>query len=341
MKTILLLSLLLVSTAAHAQAVLRVNNTPGSAAPYTTIAAAVTAAGVNDIIMVEGSNDSYGDITINKKVTIIGPGYLLAENLNLQATPLSAMLGTITLNSGATGSSLSGLIIVGSPGINIVGASNIAITNSLFFVNCFQSAIVLNGTGTNLLIASNYLIANNLTCGTNLVNSLGNFTGVLYTNNYSRGLSFLSGSTSSFLVSNNIFEPNLVGSTSTFQNSVVQNNIFTATSNPFSSVTGSTFKNNIFVNAQLGLDPTNLISQPFASLFAGVPVNSDTYWRLKAGSPAIAAGVGGADCGIYGGTSPYRPSGIAVGQPTITDYVFPVTIPKNGVLNVKVSAKVN
>lgn len=74
----------------------------------------------------------------------------------------------------------------------------------------------------------------------------------------------------------------------------------------------------------------------------GLPGNTtDTQWRLKAGSPAIGAGIGGIDCGMYGGATPYKPSGIVTGQHTIYNLIVPATVIQNGTLNVKVSAKVN
>ena len=330
---LLIFFLLLAGLVAHAQAVLRVNNTVGSAAPYTTIAAAVTAANVNDIIMVEGSSTGYGDITINKKVTIIGPGYFLAENLNLQASPHSASVNSITLNSGASGSSISGLTYVASFNALVINSvSNLSILNSYFITGVNIAAIViLNGTGNNLLISGNYFGFPNarVSC------TSSSYTQVLLTNNY---LGIVQTGFSTFTISNNVFGADVQD----VSNSTVQNNIYLFYSNVFGPTVGSIIKNNVFVNAQTGVDATNLISQPLASLFLGLPGNtSDTQWRLKAGSPAIGAGVAGADCGMYGGTTPYRPSGIIAGQPTITNFVSPASVSQNGTLNMKVSAKVN
>ncbi len=329
MKTILLLSILFASTAVHAQSVLRVNNTPGSAAPYTTIAAAVTAAGVNDIIMVEGSLTSYGSIIVDKKVNMIGPGYLLAQNPGLQATPFPATFATITLNSGASGSSFSGLSFSNTINFQINSAGNISIT-SCYFEGCNGSGgggINVDGAASNLIIRGNYF-----TQGCYGINISGSYSGVIITNNVLREIS--TGSSSICLITHNIFNAN-----PTLQNSLISNNIFRGST--INNVTGSTIKNNIFFSSsQAGADATNFFNGTDGSVFAAGST-LESYWRLKTGSPAIGFGEGSTDCGIYGGTTPYRPSGIAASQPTIIDYSLPTTIPKNGVLNVKVSAKVN
>lgn len=131
MKNLVIIFLLSTGLTAQAQNILRVNNGAGMNAPYTTLAAAVAAAGTNDIIMVEGSIVDYGSITINKKVTIVGPGYFLEENLNLQATPQTALVGAITLNNGAANSYFSGLVFTGQPGITVNRVTN----HSLLILN--------------------------------------------------------------------------------------------------------------------------------------------------------------------------------------------------------------
>lgn len=328
MKKLTIIIFLLAGMAAQAQTVLRVNNTAGANAPYTTIAAAVAAAGPTDIIMVEGSLISYGSLTINKKVTIIGPGYLLTENPGLQATIFPAVLVTITLNSGAAGSSFAGLSFSNTWNIVTNSVGNISITGC-YFEGCNGSGgggIDLQGTASNVIIRGNYF-----TLGCSGITISGSYSGVIITNNLVRNTD--TGGSSVCLIANNIF----YGSAS-LQNSLVSNNIFLGSG--ISNATGSTIKNNIFFSAaQTGADATNLFNATYALLFSAVGV--DTYWKLKAGSPAIGFGESGVDCGIYGGATPYRPSGISAGQPTITTFSSPGTVTQNGTLNVKVSAKVN
>jgi hypothetical protein len=333
---LLILFFLLAGMASHAQNILRVNNNVGVNAPYTTISAAIAAAGVNDIVMLEGSITNYGSVTINKKVTIVGPGYFLAENQNLQATIQPALIGAVVLNNGASGSSFSGLSFTDTFTIN--AASNVSLTQSNFVPTCF-SRIILTGAAINNRISGNYIPIS--TCGNDVsINANGaTHTGTIISNNFCAAGVFL-GSTSIFTIANNILGgTNISGGGGNMQNSVIQNNIFTGS---ISDGTGSIIKNNVFVSPQTGLDPTNLVNQPLASLFVGLVGNTtDTQWRLKVGSPATGVGVASADCGIYGGATPYRPSGIIAGQPTITNFVSPASVSQNGTLNVKVSAKVN
>lgn len=58
---------------------LRVNNISGMA-PYATIQAAVDAAQEGDTIMIDGSTEKYGGAKLDKRLVLIGPGYLLNKN---------------------------------------------------------------------------------------------------------------------------------------------------------------------------------------------------------------------------------------------------------------------
>lgn len=59
---------------------LRVNNHAGNAAPYTSVDAALADAEAGDIIILEKSNTSYGEVSITKPVTLQGEGYFLDIN---------------------------------------------------------------------------------------------------------------------------------------------------------------------------------------------------------------------------------------------------------------------
>lgn len=79
--------------------ILRVSNVNGSTAPYQTIQAAHDAANVGDTIMVDGSNNSYGETEIGKTLVLIGPGYWVHQNgLADEAVP-SATANFVILHS--------------------------------------------------------------------------------------------------------------------------------------------------------------------------------------------------------------------------------------------------
>ena len=122
MRKLSILFLLAVATSMYAKT-LRVNNVKGSTAPYSTVAAALEDAVDGDVIMVDASADSYGDIVINKKITLQGPGFDLVVNGMTQEGQNTASFSNITISGeGAKVSSLS------SDYINAEGATNTVIT---------------------------------------------------------------------------------------------------------------------------------------------------------------------------------------------------------------------
>src|SRR5262245_29669911 len=112
MKT--LIAILLVGAlfnGALAQTIRRVNNNIGVSGTnvYSTFAAAHTAAAANDIILIEPSVTSYGDITLTKPLKIYGNGYLLTTNTELKADQRNSTLGVVEFNTGSDGSEIYGI----------------------------------------------------------------------------------------------------------------------------------------------------------------------------------------------------------------------------------------
>lgn len=96
MRKISILLFLALSVAIHAKT-LRVSNVKGSTAPYSTVSAALADASDGDVIMVDASPDSYGDVEINKKITLQGPGFFLVANGITQEGQDAANFGVITI----------------------------------------------------------------------------------------------------------------------------------------------------------------------------------------------------------------------------------------------------
>ena len=95
-------------------------------------------------------------------------------------------------------------------------------------------------------------------------------------------------------------DPNLIFANSgAANNNSIYNNVITAADSTYTNVK----------------DIVYLGSADMSSVFA--PGISDAAYRLKEDSPAKGAGFGGADCGPYGGATPYVESGLPLYHPYI------------------------
>ena len=95
-------------------------------------------------------------------------------------------------------------------------------------------------------------------------------------------------------------DPNFIFANSdAVNNNSIYNNVITAAKDKYPNLT----------------DIVYLGSASMSSVFA--PGTSDAAYRLKEGSPAKGAGKDGADCGPYGGATPYVESGLPLYHPYI------------------------
>ena len=209
-------------------------NRPTGANIYATIQAAVDAAVANDIVYVQPSPTSYGNVTINKKITLRGIGFGFATG-----QPFNSTVGIITLTnrsdntSNASGTVLEGLA-GGGANINLgtltgggYTLQNITISNCYNFIinrsTGYQPAdnITIQDSGIQLTFfggagVSNLLVRRNY----------------LFTNFYMVALS-----ATNVIVSNNIFvQAMLINfSNSTIVGGILANNIFLGGTNPSGS----------------------------------------------------------------------------------------------------------
>lgn len=319
------------SLSLEAQTLRRVNNTgiPLGTNMYSTLQAAHNAAANGDIIYMEGSGLDYDGAIITKKLTIIGPGFFLGENYNNFADLRSVKFDSfeeIVFESGSSGSSL-----IGCSDVRVeIRTSNITISRNYLLDISIQGSAPITG----ILIDKNYDII--------LGDSFSEAANLTISNNYTNTVNFdgltLSGS----------FSNNVVPSTISLKNFSLSNNILIGNVNSFISFTNCTFSNNIDARALVnsnafGTTNGNQANVDKTTLFVGTTGNStDGQWKLKAGSPAIGAGFGGIDCGMFGGLDPYALSGIvAADYPTITSFTTSGTGNSTTPLTVKISTKSN
>lgn len=302
MKTLILsLLFIIVSVTVHST-ILVVDNSSGSGAPYTNLQTAIDAAVAGDTIYVSPSTTSYGDITINKKLVIIGSG----RRPGAQIPGESEVRNINFTNTQPSGSYISGLRTSG-----IYGRDNI-LNNITFERNYIYSSIYLDEQNSDFKFIGNII--------------RGTFNNAQYATS-------LSTSASNTILQNNIFNGSVTGLNST---SLVFNNI---TFDEFKGVSTTIF-NNIFLSSTTsnGVDLSNECtdctynnnltwapnSAGFAALindgnefggnnldntdpqFVNVPLSTlgaysfGNDYRLKDTSPGKNYGTDGTDLGVYG-----------------------------------------
>lgn len=316
------LSCLLLNSQNSFAKIWRVNNNPDVVADFTTLQAAHDGANAGDTLHIEGSPNSYGGLSLNKKLIILGAGYFLDENPNTQALQQSSKVAGFTFSGGSNGSQIMGLdfqanainiytddIVIrrnkfSSPANNVfdyyVGVINIQYrnnngatgANNIIISQNFGVKVAVNYPSTGILITNNY-IANEAYYGE------ANTQNCLYVS-----------ANAIVLVQNNVFRRGKVSA----NNSNFSNNIMYL--GQFEGV-GNLYSNNIASGTQFGTDNGNKANVAMTNVFVGegTGVTTEGQWKLKAGSPAIAAGYGSTaqnpiDCGFYGGTNAYVLAGL-------------------------------
>ena len=87
----------------------RVNNQTGTTANFTSVATAVASASVlnGDTLYIEGSPTSYGTLSLtSKRLTFIGPGYLLTDNDSTQAIIYPARFDQLSVSGASADNSV-------------------------------------------------------------------------------------------------------------------------------------------------------------------------------------------------------------------------------------------
>jgi hypothetical protein len=337
MKKSLLLSCiatLCLSASVFAQTIRRCNNNPGITGVnvYTTIQAAHNAAVAGDIIYVEPSSASYGNLNCTKRLTIIGNGYYLDKNTNNSFDTRTSKIDQIVFDNGSANSVLTGIEQTGS-GFS-VNDLNITITR------CYVTNSIVFGLSTNLVAGQNSRGNNGTITKCVLGSGINGTNSTTVASQYGYNC----------LISNNIQR----GSTSGMTNTVISNNVYycgyTGTSN-LGSLFGCAVTNNIFdarglsgTLTYVGGGSGNTISNNICLDLAGSPSGNgnvsfgtstatfltanpwttfsteDANFQLIAGSPAIGIGTGGTNAGAFGGSNPYILSGMPA-YPVITTYL--------------------
>lgn len=298
----------------------RVNNNPAIDADFATLEAAVAGASAGDTLYMEGSNFSYGAGVLTKPLVLIGPGYFLTENDSTQVSNLEANFTSFVIDSTASGCRVYGCQFddnVEINGSNVIFARNwvygefssgqginVGEENEVINVSIIQNFCnkIEGGYYSYDPAAHNILIANNIIAGVIRFHSL-----------------------STLVITNNVIKSEV-----NVYNSIIKNNIHHYSAGfGFKVNTGNVFEYNL--TSKLTPPPgTGNIGDiapidVFADFNENLGFSTDGKWQLKAGSPAIGAGENGADCGAFGGTSPYVLSGLPA-----VPHIYQAIVPTSG-----------
>lgn len=123
-----------------------------------------------------------------------------------------------------------------------------------------------------------------------------------------------------------------------------RNNIIKNGSSSYGLSQHNIFYNNIFtdsISVQTATAQNNVSQKPLSTIFQSVnntsKFNPSDNFHLKSGSPAISAGINNIDCGVYGGSSPFK-EGMVPYNPHIQSADIASSTDQNG--NLKVNIKV-
>jgi hypothetical protein len=350
MKSILCTLVIRTLPAAMHAATWTVDNNTAHPADFRTIQEAVDAAAVGDTILVAGSAYDYEGFTSTKhlyikgeresstgfNVRISGGSINFTEFFNdihpdhLRNAAGSVFEGFECLSQITIYGPCSGVSINRCRGIlQIVGCSGTMVRNCVLSGQYFSDIDYLNGRvfhGSGCTIIGSKLdIFNPLIPNTLFANCvIGNYVGG---SSQLVGPVFTTSETAPFVIRNSI----LIGKTT----------IFTVPSSAYNgrvnfdhclSIGGFTFP--------AGNGNVSVPYNQFASVFVDATPNTadPAAFVLKAGSPALGAGLNGADMGMYGGISPFVPNFIPA-LPRILQLTVPPLVPANTGLTFEVRAE--
>ena len=320
-------AILLLATSLDAT-VWRVNNRPGTDADYTNLQNAINGASSGDVIYIEGSPNTYGSVSMNKSLTIIGAGYWLDENDPTQVYKESSKVSYFYIQNGSQGSVIMGLdFYMSAPGGTVpiqIWTNNITIRRNHIVCACTGTAVAagvrLYANVTGVVIEQNWIHTTAASAG----NAYGvyiedNATNCNIENNF---IQVASGNhavyqetedeTTSLIIANNVMWGDLTTYHSSHYNNILLEGTYTAG-------TGDATSNNLCNGTQYPNINSNQQNIDMSTVFVDYTLLIDNGYILKAGSPAIAAGIGGVDCGAFGTNDPYVLSGIPP-IPSITGF---------------------
>ena len=274
-------------------------------ADYENLQEAINAAIASDTIYV--SLGSYGDIRINKKLTLIGVGFDINNYSYIdEITFINSIDQNSTLGTIIKGFNIDNFKFSTASNTNTFGKT----FKNLFFSRCkfrdsnyFNPNYIYNGFNFRNCVFTDGGTANLLGSGSHFNHIFENCyiekSYVYYTTGNTNRDYF------NIIFRNCILDRNIADNAKgiTIENSIILSPFGTKAS----TLTDNLFNNNLFTGSGItGLDASNIVNaNPLFENRTGEFSRYNNY-RLKEGSPAKGKGTNGTDIGMFGGNYPFE-----------------------------------
>ena len=323
----------------HGQNTITVDNSEGSSAQFSDLQSAIFSAEAGDTLYIHASETDYGNVTMNKALTLIGFAHSDVDKR-------SAVSG-IALDQNTSGSTFNGLL---TNILQIGDAEDITLLNDITVENCRIDDIQFRGPGVdNLIIRGNIVRVIGTISNFAILN---NFTNTIITNNIITGVISVRNH-QSVIIKNNLFLNSFASNTeATTGTLTVQNCIFYTTGTSIGSfnVTGLNYENCLVYSPRRdydNLEGTNNIDN-IDPLFVNDIENPTTFdpltddFNLQEGSLAIGAGVSGENIGLYDDSGfTFNNFGYTVGLPRVKITAMTSTVAPGNNLNVTINTNLD
>ena len=336
-----------------------VDNNIGVNAPYSDLQTAIDNATANDVIYVHPSETNYGNITIDKPLTIIGKSH---SQIGVEISRVE----NVTITPEGSGSTIKGLRITTSVYLNGVNGtsfnSNAQMVENITLENCKVYNVIYADWIRHYNFDETFqngVAANNITIIGNVINKLLlQATNLTISNNWFWGRVTV-WRPDSTLINHCIFTgSNIINNGNAITKVLVQNCLFLANSsnNKFLHTNESQYDNCLTYNygsgsydlstTATGMLTNNMLfnTNPlFKDLSNGNPTTlyNENDYSLQVSSPAIGTGLNGENISINGNGFTFNTIGSPSGYPSITITNSTAIIPNNGTLNITILGKSN
>lgn len=351
----------------------RVCSKPEAGAHFLSVADAVAANTVfsGDTLYIEPGHYESTNVTVNKTLTLIGPGHSFTDNSYNMMDASTASLKDISLNN--ANSTILGCTIYGTLNLH---ESNTRAAGCFIVRNSWQD-VGVQVSGANSILQRCYIVGKVQITTTDRFGPDGNAENSIIENNIIVGYFTSSGTTGGVQIRNNVIVhddknsfqenyytvtfPNGIYNSSIYNNIIcrIDNRTFTVTNNQIVDTFYS--KDFIFQDNYVSTNNINIHNNilscknnaNYRNCVFNATVESELLWndantleeryKHKVTGSAVGAGVNGTTCGAYGavnGGIEYQPSGIPLHRPYIYDAEIDQTPSSNNTINASFKIKV-